>query len=182
MVSANRPCGRAFRAAVAALVLVAIGNLPAQADVGSDRRPKSLIAIGPSFELDTDASMRFGGEVTLTQYSGRSGFGIAAGFVPGRIYLELQPVWVLGGQPQRARGQPQPSNHFVLGLNPGAVVDVTKNLPCYGGQVTLWGTYARGGPSPWAFPLFPFVRVQAVAWLGFVVTGGVMLKLPIPIS
>jgi hypothetical protein len=69
VVSANRPCGRAFRAALAALVLVASGDLPAQADVGSARRPKSLIAIGPSFELDTDASMRFGGEVTLAQYS-----------------------------------------------------------------------------------------------------------------
>jgi len=164
------------------MALVGLWDLPARADVGSERRPKSLLAIGPSFELDTHAAMRFGGEITLAQYSGRSGFGVAAGFVQGRIYLELQPVWLLGGHTQPTRGQPQPSNHLVLGVNPGAVVDVTRNVPCYGGQLTLWGTYARGGARPWAFPLVPFFRMQAVAYLGFVFTGGVMLKLPIPVT
>ena len=116
--------------------------------------------------------MRFGGELALAQYSGRFSFGAAAGFVSGRIYLEAQPAWVLGGQ----------THNVVLGLNPGFVIDVTRNVPCYGGQLTLWGNYARGGARPWALPLFPFVRVQAVAWLGFTVTGGLMLKLPLPIS
>ena len=168
----NRSCRRAGRAALLALVLVALGDLPARADVGSERRPKSLLSLGPSFEIAIDGSMRFGGELALAQYSGRSGFGAAAGFVSGRIYLELQPAWVLGGK----------THNVVLGLNPGGVIDVTRNVPCYGGQVTLWANYARGAPRLWALPVFPFVRVQAVAWLGFTVTGGLMLKLPLPIS
>jgi hypothetical protein len=187
-VPANRTSGHAIRTAIAAAVLVVVHVAPAHADLGSTRRPKGYLTFGPTFEIDTDASLRFGGEVALTSYSGRSGYGIAAGFVPGRIYLEFQPVWVLGGKAPKSRWEPQKMHHLVLGLNPGAVVDVTKNVPCYGVQLTLWGNYirstdARGGGRPsFAWPVFPFFRVQAVEWLGFVFTGGLMLKLPISLT
>jgi hypothetical protein len=187
-VPSNRTFGRAIRTAFAVAVLVMVHDLPAHADVGSTRRPRGYLTLGPTFEIDTDASLRFGGEVALVSYSGRSGYGIAAGFVPGRIYLEFQPVWVLGGKAQQLRGQPQVQNHLVLGLNPGAVVDVTKNVPCYGVQLTLWGNYVRGmdargsGRPTFAWPVFPFFRVQAVEWQGFVFTGGLTLKLPISLS
>jgi hypothetical protein len=55
-------------------------------------------------------------------------------------------------------------------------------VPRYGGQATLWGNYAHAGARPWAFPLFPFLRAQAVVGMGFVFTGGLMLKLPLPVS
>ena len=55
-------------------------------------------------------------------------------------------------------------------------------LPRYGGQVTLWGNYAHGVSRLWALPLFPFVRAQAVVGMGVNFTGGIMLKLPVPVS
>ena len=116
--------------------------------------------------------MRWGGEAVLAQYSGRWGLGIAAGFVASRIYLEAQPALVLGGR----------VHNLVLGLNPGFVIDVAGASPRYGGQATLWASYAHGGPNLWASPLFPFLRAQAVAGVGVTFTGGVMLKLPIPVS
>jgi hypothetical protein len=67
-------------------------------------------------------------------------------------------------------------------FHPGFVIDVTGEVPRYGGQATLWGNYAHAGARPWAFPLFPFLRAQAVVGMGFVFTGGLMLKLPLPVS
>ncbi len=169
---------RALRTALAVSLLLGLVPATARADVGSVRRPKGYLSLGPTFELDWDARMRWGGEVTLMQYTGKSGLGFAAGFSPGRIYVEFQPAWVLGKE----------TRHVVLGLNPGALVDVTKNVPCYGLQLTLWGTYVRGGEAKgggrpsWAWPLFPFLRLQAVEWQGFAYTAGLMLKLPIPLS
>jgi hypothetical protein len=153
-------------------MLVPFGNL-AHAQVASERKPKGLIAFGPSLEIGIGGDLRFGGDVTLAQYSGDSAFGVAAGFVGKRIYLELQPTMVLGG----------PKHNLVLGFNPGFVVDISQRInPLYGGQATVWADYARGGAKPWAFPLFPFIRVQGVVALGFTLTAGVMLKLPIPVT
>jgi hypothetical protein len=169
----NRPFRRATGAgATVAAVALALSGAPAYADIGSERRPASLFTPGATFEIGLDGSLRFGGEVAAAQYSGHWGFGVAAGFVPGRLYLEVQPALVLGGRP----------HNVVLGLNPGFVVDVTGKEPLYGGQATLWGSYAHAGARPWASPLFPFVRVQAVLGIGLAVTGGLMLKLPIPAS
>jgi hypothetical protein len=170
----NRSFGGAFGAALAALAVVALTSLPARADVGSDRRTVSVITFGPSLELDLDASLRFGGEVALSQYTGSSGLGVALGFVQGRIYLEAQPAVVLGSRLSK--------HNLVMGFNPGIVVDVTDYQPRYGGQLTIWANYARSAGRLWALPLFPFVRVQGVAFMGFAITGGVMLKLPIPVS
>ena len=169
-----RVFGGAMRAALVAMAVFvqALAGGPARAEVGSARRPMSFITPGPSFELGFDGSMRFGGEVAVAQYSGSWAFGAAAGFVPGRLYLEAQPAVVLNGHP----------HNLVLGLNPGFVIDVTGDVPRYGGQATLWANYIHGGARLWASPLFPFLRVQAVMGMGLVFTGGVMLKLPVPIS
>jgi hypothetical protein len=156
---------------VAGLALVALASTSARAEVASARRPLSLITPGPTCEMGLDGSLRFGGEVALSQYSGASAFGAAFGFVSGRLYAEAQPAIVLGEK-----------NHLVLGLDPGVVIDVTSSSPRYGGQATLWANFARGGPRPWASPIFPVVRVQVVMGMGVVFTGGIMLKLPIPVS
>jgi hypothetical protein len=145
---------------------------PVRGEVGSERRPKSYITPGPSLEIGIDGSLRFGGEVALAQYSGRRSLGAAVGFVSGRLYLEAQPALVMGERP----------HNLVLGLNPGFVIDVTGDSPRYGFQATLWANYAHAGNRLWAWPLLPFARVQAVIGMGFVFTGGVMLKLPIPVS
>jgi hypothetical protein len=168
----NRTLRGAVIAGVAALVMVVLAGRPARADVGSSRRPVSFITPGPSFEMGLDGSMRFGGEVALAQYAGDWALGAAVGFVPGRFYLEAQPALVLGNQ----------VHNLVLGLNPGFVIDVTTNVPRYGGQATLWANYVHAGKHLWASPLIPFVRVQAVMGMGLVFTGGLMLKLPVPIS
>ena len=156
----------------AGLAIVALAGQPARADVGSSRRPASFITPGPSFEMGLDGSMRFGGEVALAQYSGNWALGAAVGFVPGRFYLEAQPAVVLGDR----------VHNLVLGLDPGFVIDVTGEVPRYGGQATLWANYAHGGAHSWVWPLLPFVRAQAVMGMGLVLTGGLMLKLPVPIS
>jgi hypothetical protein len=104
----------------------ALLSRPARAEVGSTWRPVGFITPGPSFEMGLDGSMRFGGDVALAQYSGTWGLGAALGFVPGRLYGEAQPAWVLGQQ----------ANSLVLGLNPGFVIDVTGTAPRYGGQAT----------------------------------------------
>ena len=158
--------------ATVAVCAQALSSLPARAEVGSTRRPVSLFTPGPSFELGFDGSLRFGGEVAMAQYSGRWAFGAAVGFVPGRLYFEAQPALVLG---ERA-------HNLVLGLNPGFVIDVTSNAPRYGGQATLWANYVHVGDRPWASPLLPFMRVQAVMGMGLVFTGGIMVKLPVPAS
>jgi hypothetical protein len=166
-----RPSLGARLAALATLAVVALAGGPVRAEVASARRPVSLITPGPSLEMGLDGSLRFGGEIALAQYTGSSGLGGALGFVSGRLYLEVQPALVLGDR-----------HNLVLGLNPGLVIDVTGDLPRYGGQVTLWTNYVRSGASRWALPLFPFVRVQLVVGMGAVLTGGIMLKLPLPIS
>ncbi len=161
------------RIALAALALIALAERPASADVGSARRPLSFITAGPSLDMGLlDASLRFGGEVAVSQYSGNWGFGAAFGFVSGRLYLEMQPAVVLGSRP----------HSIVLGFNPGFVVDVTGDTPRYGGQLTVWGNYAHDDKPLWALPIFPFVRAQAVVGAGFTVTGGVMLKLALPVT
>jgi len=154
---------------VVALTLVAG---PAAAEVGSARRPASFLTPGPSLELGLDGSLRFGGEVALAQYSGGWGLGAAAGFAGGRLYLDLQPAVVLGGRRHAA----------VVGFEPGLVVDVTGSSPRYGGQLTLWGNYVHQGARLLASPIFPFVRAQAVLGMGVVFTGGLMLKLAVPVS
>jgi len=156
-------------ALLAGLVLAA---RPVHGEVGSERRPVSLITPGPSFEMGLDGSMRFGGEVAVAQYSGTWGLGAAVGFVPGRLYFEAQPAWVLGNRP----------GSLVLGLNPGFVIDVTGTTPRYGGQATLWANYAHVGARRWASPLVPFVRAQVVIGMGLVLTGGITLKLPVPVT
>ncbi len=158
--------------ALATLAIVALADLPVAAEVGSTRRPVSLFTPGPSLELGLGGSLRFGGEVALAQYSGRWGLGAAVGFVPGRLYLEAQPAVVLGDH----------LHNLLLGLDPGFVIDVTADAPRYGGQVTLWANYVQGGARLWASPLLPFARVQAVMGMGLVITGGLMLKLPLPVS
>jgi hypothetical protein len=150
---------------------LALASAEAHAEIGSDRRPVSLFSPGATFEVGIDGSLRFGGEVAAAQYGGRWGLGGAVGFVPGRLYFEVQPARVLGDRP----------HNVVLGLNPGFTIDVTGTEPRYGGQLTLWGNYARAAARPWASPLFPFARVQAVLGMGFTITGGLMLKLPIPV-
>jgi len=169
----NGPLGRAVGAGLfVTTAVLALASEPAYAEIGSERRPVSLFSPGATFEMGLDGSLRFGGEVAAAQYVGRWGFGAAAGFVPGRLYLEVQPALVLGSRP----------HHLVVGLNPGFVVDVTGDAPRYGGQATLWANYANQAARPWASPLFPFVRAQAVLGMGFTVSGGLMLKLPIPVS
>jgi hypothetical protein len=166
---------RLVKTLYASLAVMAVGVLsspPARAEVGSARRPVSLVTPGPSFEVGIDGSLRFAGEVAAVQYLGTWGLGAAVGFVPGRLYLELQPAWVLGGR----------RHNVVIGGNPGFVIDVTGETPRYGFQATLWANYARAGARPWASPLLPFARVQAVVGMGLVLTGGLMLKLPIPVS
>jgi len=164
----SRPIGFTI---LAVLALVALASAPARSEVASVRRPASFITPGPSLEMGLDGALRFGGEVALSQYGGPWAFGAAFGYVSGRLYAEAQPALVLG---QR--------HHLVLGFNPGVVIDVTASSPRYGGQVTLWGNYAHGGPRLWALPLFPFVRAQAVVGMGVNFTGGIMLKLPVPVS
>jgi hypothetical protein len=166
----RRPFAGATSAALGALFVLTAP--PVAADVGSTRRPISFITPGPSFEMSLDGSMRFGGEVVLAQYAGSWALGAAAGYVPGRLYLEAQPALVLGDH----------QHNLVLGLNPGFVVDVTGDVPRYGGQATLWANYIHSGTRLWASPLFPFVRVQAVLGMGLVFTGGIMLKLSVPVS
>jgi hypothetical protein len=157
-----------------ALALFALAAEPVRAEVGSMRRPLALLTPGASLEMGLDGSLRFGGEVALAQYMGGWGFGVAVGFVPGRFYAELQPAAVLGSEP----------HNLVLGVNPGFVVDLTGDVARYGGQLTLWANYAHaeGRARPWALPLIPFLRAQAVVGVGFTFTGGLMLKLPVPIS
>ena len=162
---------RTLSSALATVVLAAGVSAPAHAEIGTARRPASFITPGPSLEMGLDGSLRFGGEVALTQYAGTWAAGAAFGFVSGRLYAEIQPALVLGGE-----------NNLVLGLNPGFVIDVMASSPRYGGQATLWGNYAHGGTRLWALPVFPFVRVQAVQGMGVVFTGGIMLKLPVPVS
>ena len=159
-------------AALLAGLVSALAAWPVRAEVGSTRRPQSFITPGPSFEMDLGGSMRFGGEIAVAQYSGAWGMGVAVGFVPGRLYFEAQPVWVIGAR----------ASSLALGLNPGFVIDVTGTVPRYGGQATLWANYAHTGARRWACPLIPFVRAQAVVGMGVAFTGGLMLKLPIPIS
>jgi hypothetical protein len=170
----NRPFGGGMGAmlAMAVVFVLALSILPARAEVGSTRRPVSLFTPGPSFELGFDGSLRFGGEVAMAQYSGRWALGAAAGFVPGRLYFEAQPALVLGDH----------AHNLVLGLKPGFVIDVTANVPRYGAQATLWANYVHVGGRLWASPLLPFMRVQAVMGMGLVLTGGIMLKLPVPAS
>ena len=156
---------------LATLALAAAISTPAHAEVATARRPASFITPGPSLEMGLDGSLRFGGEVALSQYAGTWAAGAAFGFVPGRLYAEIQPALVLGGQ-----------HNLVLGLNPGFVVDVTASSPRYGGQATLWGNYVHGATRLWALPVFPFVRVQVVQGMGALFTGGIMLKLPVPVS
>jgi len=156
---------------LAVLASIAFASAPARAEVASSRRPVSFITPGPSLEMGLDGSLRFGGEVALSQYGGPWAFGAAFGFVSGRLYAEAQPALVLGER-----------HHMVLGFNPGVVIDVTASSPRYGGQATLWGNYAHGGSRLWALPVFPFVRVQAVLGMGVNFTGGIMLKLPVPVS
>ncbi len=170
--SMRKSLGTAVGIELAALAAFTLVGLPAQAEVGSPRRPVGFITPGPSFELGLDGSMRFGGEVAMAQYSGTWGLGAAAGFVPGRLYFEAQPAVVLGGS----------VHNVLLGLDPGFVIDVTGDVPRYGGQATLWANYVHGGTHLWASPLFPFARVQAVMGMGLVFTGGIMLKLPVPVS
>jgi hypothetical protein len=168
----RRSFGGAVGVELATLAVFILAALPARAEVGSTRRPVGFITPGPSFELGLDGSMRFGGEVAMAQYSGTWALGAAAGFLPGRLYLEAQPAVVLGGR----------LHSLVLGLNPGFVIDVAGDVPRYGGQATLWANYVHGGTRLWASPLFPFARVQAVMGMGLVFTGGIMLKLPVPVS
>jgi hypothetical protein len=168
----NNPFGRATRTGLAALAALVLVAPPTAADVGSGVRPLGFITPGPTFEMGFDGSMRFGGEVALAQYSGGWGLGAAVGYVPGRLYLEAQSVLVLGDR----------LNNLVVGLNPGFVIDVTADVPRYGGQATLWVNYIHQGARLWASPLFPFMRVQAVMGMGLVFTGGIMLKLPVPVS
>lgn len=144
----------------------------ATAEVGSARRPASFLTAGPSLELGLDGGLRFGGEVALAQYSGGFGLGAAAGFAAGRLYLDLQPAVALGG----------PRHGAVLGFEPGFVVDVTGAAPRYGGQLTLWGNYVHHGKRLWASPIFPFVRAQAVLGMGVTFSGGLMLKVALPVS
>jgi hypothetical protein len=158
---------------LAVLLGLGLAPLPGRAEVGSDRRPLSYITPGPSLEMSLDGSPRFGGEVALAQYSGKSAVGAAVGFVAGRIYFEAQPALVLGDRP----------HNLVLGFNPGFVIDVTADSPRYGFQATVWANYINNGRSRvWASPLLPFARLQAVAGMGVVFSGGLMLKLPIPVS
>ena len=144
----------------------------AYAEVGRAHRPISFITLGPSCAMGLDGALRFGGEVALAQYAGGWGLGGVVGFVPGRIYFEVQPAMIFGER----------LHNIVLGLNPGFVIDVTSTTPRYGGQATLWGNYVHSGARSWASPLVPFVRVEAVMAAGMVFTGGLMLKIPIPIS
>lgn len=163
----------ALRLIFALLAVLALMERAATAEVGSERRPKSFITVGPSCELGLlDLSPRFGGELALAQYAGTWGFGSAFGFSSGRLYLEAQPAVVLGRRP----------HSVVLGFNPGFVVDVTADAPRYGGQLTIWANYAHEGERLRASPLFPFVRAQVVAGAGLVFTGGVMLKLALPVT
>lgn len=157
-----------------ALVLFALAAGTAWADVGTARRPLAYLTPGPSFEIGLDGSLRFGGEVALAQYMGGWGFGAAVGFVPGRFYVELQPAAILGSEP----------HNLVLGADPGFVVDLTGDVARYGGQLTLWANYAHAESRArlWALPVFPFLRAQAIAGIGFTFTGGLMLKLPLPVS
>jgi hypothetical protein len=168
----NNPFGRATRTGLAALAAFVLAARPAAANVGSAERPLGFISPGPTFEMGLDGSIRFGGEVALVQYSGGWALGAAMGYVPGRLYLEAQPALVLGDH----------AHNLVLGLNPGFVIDVTADVPRYGGQATLWVNYIHQGARLWASPLFPFMRVQAVMGMGLVFTGGIMLKLPVPVS
>jgi hypothetical protein len=170
----NRLSGSVIGITLVALaaVVLALPSKQVRADVGSTERPISLITPGPSFEMGLDGSLRFGGEVAVAQYSGSWALGAAVGFVPGRLYLEAQPALVLGGH----------QHDLVVGLNPGLVIDVTASVPRYGGQATLWANYVHAGPRVWALPVLPFVRVQAVMGMGLVFTGGLMLKLPVPVS
>ena len=161
-----------MRVGLLALAFVALAGRPALADVGSARRPLSFITPGPSIELGLDGALRFGGEVALAQYSGSWGLGGAVGFVGGRLYFEAQPAAVLGKRPQS----------LVVGLDPGFVIDVTGETPHYGGQLTVWANYVHVGARLLASPIFPFVRAQAVLGMGLVFTGGLMLKLPVPVS
>jgi hypothetical protein len=164
--------GGALGAALATTVIVFLASPPLRAEIGSERRPLSFLTPGPSLEMGIDGSLRFGGEVALAQYSGKRSLGATVGFVSGRLYLEAQPALVLGDRP----------HSLTLGLNPGFVIDVTGDSPRYGFQATLWANYAHLGTRLLASPLFPFVRVQAVIGVGLVFTGGLMLKLPVPIS
>ena len=168
----KRSLGSATGTGLAALAASVLMAPPAVAEVGSARRPISFITPGPSFEMGLDGSMRFGGEVALAQYAGSWGLGAAVGYVPGRLYFDAQPALVLGDG----------RHNVVVGLNPGFVIDVTGNVPRYGGQATLWTNYLHSGNRLWASPLLPFVRVQAVMGMGLVFTGGIMLKLPVPVS
>ena len=168
----NNAFRRATRTGLAALAAFVLASPTAAADVGNAGRPLGFITPGPTFEMGFDGSMRFGGEVALAQYSGGWALGAAMGYVPGRVYLEAQPALVLGDH----------AHNLVLGLNPGFVIDVTADVPRYGGQATLWGNYIHHGTRLWASPLFPFMRVQAVMGMGLVFTGGIMLKVPVPVS
>ena len=161
-----------MRLALLALIAIPLTGRLAVAEVGSERRPKSFFTPGPSIDFGLDGSLRFGGELAVAQYTGSWGMGAAFGFVSSRLYLEAQTALVLGG----------PSNNFLVGLNPGLVIDVSADVPRYGGQLALWGSYARNTGRLWASPIVPFVRMQAVAGMGLVLTGGLMLKLPILVS
>lgn len=165
-----RPMAGVFVCTLASLTVTVVSPR-AHAEVGSARRPLSFITPGPSLEMGLDGSLRFGGEVALTQYAASWAGGAAFGFVSGRLYVEAQPALVLGNR-----------HNLLVGLNPGLAIDVTSTSPRYGGQATLWTNYAHAGGRLWALPIFPFVRVQAVLGMGLAFTGGIMLKVPVPIS
>ena len=156
------------------LVAVMILTRFAPADVGSARRPVAFYALGPTVELGLDLGWRFGGDVSLSQYVGRYGYGAAFGAsTAGRMYAEFQGAWVLGG-----------AHSLVLGLNPGLVIDVNGTTPRYGAQGTFWMNYAqsRRKQDPLASPLVPFVRAQEIPGVGFSLTFGLTLKLPLRAS
>jgi hypothetical protein len=144
------------------------------ADVGSERRPVAIYSLGPTVEWGLDGAWRFGADVSLSQYVGKWGYGGAFGATTEkRMYGELQGAWVLGGQ-----------HNLVVGLNPGFVIDVTQVTPRYGAQGTVWLNYAlsRHRKDSMASPVVPFARVQEIPSMGFSVTFGITLKLPLRAS
>jgi hypothetical protein len=156
------------------LFLRLFASAQAQADVGSERRPVAFYSLGPTVEWGLDGAWRFGADVSLSQYVGKFGYGGAFGATTEkRMYGELQGAWVLGGQ-----------HNLVLGLNPGFVIDVTQVTPRYGAQGTVWLNYAlsRHRKDSLASPVVPFARVQEIPSMGFSVTFGITLKLPLRAS
>jgi len=170
-----RACGLVGLLALVFLMSVHLfAPTTARADVGSERRPVAFYSLGPTVEWGIDGAWRFGADVSLSQYVGSWGYGAAFGATTEkRMYGELQGAWVLGGE-----------RNLVLGFNPGFVIDVTQITPRYGAQGTFWFNYAlsRRRKDPLASPLVPFARVQEIPSMGFSVTFGITLKLPLRAS